>query len=123
MKYTNFSMEIMAASLEKFLERRDIIGYAAAKNINALKDEAREYLELKNELIQKYGEQVIGDDGTPTPNFRIQIGTEGFEKYQKEIETFANQEGEPNIFKVKPEDVIGVLSGAEVLELHWMIEG
>lgn len=123
MGFKNIEMEMMAAILEKHLERRDIIGYAAAKNINALHDEARVYLERKDALIQKYGEQIVNENGIPTPQYRLEVGTEGFDKYQEEIETFANQEGDPRLFMIKPEDVIGNLSGTEILELHWMIEG
>lgn len=121
MKYTNAIMEQMIASLEKYLDRRDILGFAAAKNINTLRNEAREYLELKDKLIREYGEQIIDDDGMPTPQYRLEIGTEGFKKFQEEIEVFAKQEGDPKLYYVNPDAVIGLLDGKEILEIAWMI--
>lgn len=121
MKYKNYQMEQMIEPLAKHLDRRDILGFAAAKNINALRNEAREYLDLKDKLIMEYGEQIIDEEGMPTAQYKLEIGSEGFEKYQKEIEVFANQEGEPKIYMVKPADVIGLLDGKEILEIAWMI--
>lgn len=123
MAYSNITIEGMIATLEKYLDRRDMLGFAAAKNINILKDASREYLDLKNELIQKYGEQMTSDDGMPIPSFRLEVGTEGFDKYMEEIEVFANAESEPNIFKVDASAVVGILTGTEILEIMWMIEG
>lgn len=123
MKFKNYEMENMIATLSNYLERRDMIGYAAAKNIQILQNEAKVYINLKDELIEKYGEPVNDEQGLFTGQYRLNINSDEIEKYKEEIETFAKAEGEPNLYKIKPEDVIGELSGKEILELHWMIEG
>ena len=43
-EYSNAQMEQMLIALEPLLDRRDIVGYAAARNTRVLRAEALEYL-------------------------------------------------------------------------------
>ena len=79
-EYTNGQMEQMLVSLQPLLDRRDIVGYAAARNTRVLRSECMEYLKRRDELISKYGEPEIGEDGSPTGNSRIKIGSEGYNR-------------------------------------------
>lgn len=122
MKYTNNEMEQMLAAVEKQLERKDIIGYAAARNARILRNELSEYTSVRDELVMKYGEADLDEDGKPTGSVSLSIESDKFPQFVEEIERFARIEHEPNIFKLKFEEAIGQLSGSELLDLEWMFE-
>ena len=120
--YKNVDMGQMIDSLEPFLERVDKIGYAAARNTRILINEAKEYLERREELLHKYGEPVIDENGNQTGTVRLMIGSPAFYEYRNEIEEWASIEHTPNIFKLKYDEAIGKLSGTQILEIDWMFE-
>lgn len=123
MRATNQQMSEYISSLSSFLERRDKIGYAAARNTRILNESCIEYLNRREELIFEYGDPEIDDNGAPTGRKYLVIGSESFEKFSKELEPYAVIEHDVNdIFKLKYEDVIGVLSGEEILSIDWMLE-
>ena len=76
---------------------------------------------LFDELISKYGEPEIGEDGSPTGNSRIKIGSEGYKSFCSEIELYANIKHRPNLFKISYGEVIGKMSGNEILDCEWML--
>ena len=120
-EYTNGQMEQMLVSLQPLLDRRDIVGYAAARNTRVLRSECMEYLKRRDELISKYGDPEIGEDGSPTGNSRIKIGSEGYKSFCSEIELYANIKHRPNLFKISYGEVIGKMSGNEILDCEWML--
>ena len=122
MQYTNIEMEHMVNTLVPFLGRTDKIGYAAARNTRILRDETREYVNRREELVGKYGKPQIGEDGNPTGLTELRFDSPEFPEYAKEIEEWALIEHEPNLFKLKYEEAIGKLSGTELLEIDWMFE-
>ena len=122
MKYSNHEMEQMLGALSKQLNRKDIIGYAAARNTRILREELSEYLKLRDELIMKYGEPDTDDEGNPTGSVSLAFTSPRFPEFTDEIERYATIEHEPNLFKLKFEQAIGELSGSELLELEWMFE-
>lgn len=122
MKYTNNDMEQMLAQVEKQLHRKDVIGYAAARNARILRDELSEYSKVRDELVMKYGEADLDEQGVPTGSVSLSLKSEKFPLFVEEIERFARIEHEPNLFKLKFEEAIGQLSGSELLEIEWMFE-
>lgn len=118
--YKNVEMEQMLGVLSKHLDRKDIIGYAAARNTRILANELTEYIDKKNELIRKYGEADTDDGGNPTGSVSIRVNTPEFEKFAIEIEQFAKISHSPEIMTIPYESAIGKLSGSEFLELDWM---
>ena len=122
MSYRNIEMERMIDSLEPLLERTDKVGYAAARNTRILRNEIQEYLTRRDELIYKYGEQEVDEDGNQTGRTMLALESENFEKYADEIQEWAYIEHSPDVFKLKYEDVIGKLTGAEILSIDWMLE-
>lgn len=122
MKYTNAQMAEMIGSLEKYLDRTDMVGYAAARNTRALMDEAKEFVDRRNQLVSEYGEMVLDEDGNPTGKVTLALDSPNFKAFADAIEGWASIEHEPRIFKVKYDQVIGKLSGTEILELEWMLE-
>ena len=122
MKFTNSEMEQMIGSLAKQLDRKDVIGYAAARNTRILREEISEYAKLRDELVVKYGEPDLDDDGNPTGSVSLSFTSPKFADFSDELSRFATIEHEPNLFKLKFEEAIGQLSGSELLELEWMFE-
>lgn len=121
-KYKNIEMEQMLASLEKYLDRTDKIGYAAARNTRILRSETQEYFTRREQLVEKYGKPQLDDDGNPTGLTELRFDSPEFLEYAKEIEEWALIEHQPNLFKLKFEEAIGQLSGTELLEIEWMFE-
>lgn len=123
MRYKNIEMEQMLVALEKHLGRTDVIGYAAARNTRILKAEAQEYFDLREKLVNEYGEMELDDDGNPTGCVSLKFSSPSFPKYSEEIQEWAEIEHEPCVFTISEDEVIGKLSGTEILEISWMIEG
>lgn len=120
--YKNIEMEQMLASLEKFLDRIDKIGYAAARNTRILRSETKEYFDRRQQLVEKYGKPQLDEEGNPTGLTELRFDSPEFLEYAKEIEEWALIEHSPNLFKLKFEEAIGQLSGSELLEIEWMFE-
>lgn len=121
-KFKNIEMEQMVKALEPLLGRTDMIGYAAARNTRILNDEMTEYLTRRDELVRKYGDPETDENGNLTGLHRLFIGSENWKAYESEITEWALIEHEPNLMKIKAEDVIGKLSGTEILRIDWMIK-
>lgn len=121
-KYRNIEMEQMLAVLEKYLERTDKIGYAAARNTRILRAETQEYFDRREKLIERYGEPQIGEDGNPTGMTELRFDSPKFAEYARDIEEWALIEHSPAIFKIPAEEAIGELSGTEILEIDWMLK-
>lgn len=121
MRYTNAQMDQMLQSLEPFLDRADVIGYAAARNTRLLHTELSEYLERKLKLLQEYGEEE-SVDGAPTGRVCIKAGMPGFGEFVESLSAFGEIAHEPELFTLPYEEAIGKLTGAELLALDWMFE-
>lgn len=122
MKYTNIEMEAMKLSLEPLLERRDRIGYAAARNARILDGQLQEYSAFRDELVRKFGEDELDGDGNPTGRMTISQASPKFGDFLAEVEKIAKIEHEPDIFRLKYDEAIGELSGTELLAVDWMFE-
>lgn len=122
MGYTNAQMESMVEALAPQLERKDVIGYAAARNTRILRGELVEYMVKRDELVAEYGEPVVDGDGKETGEIAISNTSPNFSEFIGRFGEFAAIEHEPDIFRLKYEVAIGELSGSELLELDWMFE-
>ena len=121
-KLNNARMMEMLHQLEPLLPRRDKIGYVAARNYRSLTDQLTEYEMFRRELIQKYGETDKGDDGSDLGTISIQIGSPNFKAFCDELAPFSNMVHDVELMTVDYEDVIGCLSGEEILKIDWMLE-
>lgn len=121
-KFKNIEMEQMLTSLESLLGRTDIVGYAAARNTRLLRNETTEYGQRRDALVEKYGEKEVDDNGNDTGRFRLAFNSDNWKKYEEGIKEWALIEHDVPIMKVKPSDVIGKLTGEEILKIDWMIE-
>lgn len=122
MAYKNIEMERMISALEPLLGRTDLIGYAAARNTRMLCAECAEYIQRRDELIEKYGKPEVDDDGNQTGRTMLEVNSSEFAKYASEIEQWALIEHEPEIFKLPAKEAVGVLSGEQMLKLEWMFD-
>lgn len=120
MKYKNSEMDSMIQSASPFLERRDLIGYAAARNVRVLMDAAREYLMRKEEIVREHGRPELDGDGNPTGNYTMDV--EGNEDAVRELASYGDIEHEADVFKIKYEKAIDRLSGNEILSIDWMFD-
>lgn len=118
----NLEMEKRLLSLEKFLDRRDKVGYAAARNTRILKNSAKEYLTRRDELIFEYGEPELDAEGNQTGRKYLEMGSENYYKYEEAIAEYASIEHVVDIFMIPFESVEGILTGSEILMLDWMLE-
>lgn len=113
-------MSVMLNQLRPILTRRDKIGYMAARNYRVLAECLTEYYTFRNTLIKKYGEE-IKDDNDQT-DIAIKVDSPNFQKFCDEMAPFNEMEHEVELMVAKYEDVIGCLSGEEILGIDWMLE-
>lgn len=93
------------------------LAYAVSRNMRKLANEVFEFDEIRNKLINKYGEK--NDDGI----FAIKIGSDSYNKFIKEISEFTDIEHEVDIYSVKSEILYNSdLNADEMLQLDFMIE-
>lgn len=120
--HSNAEMDVMLNALEPLLERRDLIGYAAARNTRILQSELTEYYQRRDELVRTYGEPNTDENGNPDGTYSIRSDSENWPKFEKGLEQFAAIEHDPQLMTVPGEEAIGQLSGQEVLSIDWMLE-
>ena len=105
----------MSESLVPLLQRRDLIGYAAAVNTRRINDATAEYERIRNELIQEHG--------TPTDNgYSIVIGSPEHEAFERDLAEVANIEQDVDIMLVPRNRACGELTGEELLGAWWMFD-
>lgn len=91
------------------------LGYAIARNKRKLMDAAKEFLELRDDLLQKYGES---EDG-----IYYSVSPENSDAYIKELGDIPQIAHEVEIFTI-PEDVFfgGSLKSNQMEKLLWMVK-
>lgn len=113
----NIQMMTMLEELKPILTHRDKLGYFAARNSRTLSNELVEYISFRNQLIQKYGRPI-----EHTNQIQIQVNDENWSSFCSEIEEFDHIKHEIQLYVCKYEDVIGHLTGEEILAIDWMLE-
>lgn len=122
MKLTNLDMEQKIESLAPLLDRRDKVGYAAARNTRMFTDASLEYARRKEELIMAYGTPELDENGNETGRRFIFMSSPEYDRYLEEIGEYAEIEHEVDVFTLPFSEVEGVLSGNEILMIDWMLE-
>lgn len=121
MKLMNVEMETMLGQVQSVLGHVDKVGYVAARNTRLLNTALTEYFQIKQELIYKYGEQEM-IDGKTTGRIAVTPDSKHFKEFEKEFSEIATIEHEVELMKLNYNEVIGILSGEEILKLDWMLE-
>jgi len=122
MKISNINAVMYIEILKQYLDRDDYLGYAAARNIRRLQDTSVEYIETRNKLINKYGSDQIDDDGNKTGYRTITSESPNFKDFYNELETFNKIEHDVEITLVPSSEIIGKLTGSQILDIDWMLE-
>jgi hypothetical protein len=117
MTETNAQLERMMVSASAHLERRDLIGYVCARNYRAIGDAIVDYLAMKNALLHEYGKT----DGIGSMPY-IEPSMPRYAEFIARYEPIANVEQDVAIMPLKYTDVVGQLTGEEMLEIDWMLE-
>lgn len=118
----NAVMNEMIRQLQPVLQQRNKVGYVAARNFRKISDALTEYETFKNELIEKYGEQDIDENGNKLTTISIKVGSPNFEDFYKELVPYNTLEHEVELMMAKYDEAINCLSGEEILSIDWMLE-
>ena len=118
--FKNSQMLLMRSQLKPLLSRRDKIGYIAARNYRMLSDCLTEYDTFRNSLITKYGEDVKDENGASGK--MLKMDSPNFLKFCDDLAPFNEMEHEVELMTAKYDDVVGHLSGEEILNIDWMLE-
>ena len=114
MKYTNIQLDTYMNVLSQCLDANGVVGFAIAHNFRKIKDQIKEYIDKKNEIIRKYGET--------RPNGDIAISDpEKLDLANNELEQYAKLEVSCDIMKVEEEAFRDCgLSARHILALDFM---
>ena len=116
------NIEANLSLLSNYLDRVDIIGYACARNSRILENELNEFNNFKNNLLIQYGHKDLDNNGVETGSISLDQTDEKYELAINEYKKIISLDRELPIIKIKYSDVIGLLSGNEILQLDWMLE-
>ena len=121
-KMSNAEIKKHIMELQALLPQRNVIGYLAAYNTRVLSNAISEFAMFEQEAISKYGEKDLDESGNPTGAMSIKIGSEKYNEFIKEMTPYLNIVQEVQIAKADYQDVIGILSGEEILSVEWMLK-
>ena len=108
--------ENLLINLDSLTECKGSIGFKIAYNIRKLSDELREYVQFKQELFKKYGEEIEG-------NLVINKESENFPLFIKELNEL-DQEIEIPLMKFSEKDLIDSGLSAKQMSLIWeLVDG
>ena len=119
-KLKNAQMAGMLNQLRPILSYRDKIGYVAARNYRILSECLTEYEVFRNDLIEKYGGTMTRENGEIV--FGIKLDSDTFKTFCDKMAPLNEIEQEVDLMSVKYEEVIGRLTGEEIISIDWMLE-
>lgn len=113
MKFTNDEMFQNIMTMSNLYETGRL-GYAIARNLRKMKDEAKEYIEIRDQLLDKYG--------TDNGDGKYSIDQENVPEFTAEIEKYANIEHDVDVFQISEADFVsGNLNSQQMYILDWMV--
>ena len=116
MQRINAELVDLLDTLTPHLGRRDLIGYVCARNYRVIGDAVADYVDVRNSLLREYGE--VRENGMPYIEPSMPRYAEFIERY----EPIASVAQDVAIMPLKYTDVVGQLTGEEMLEIDWMLE-
>ena len=108
----NAQMAEMLLDLQPLLSQRNKVGYIAARNYRILSECLTEYLAMRHRLTDDKG----------FTNHQIKIRTPAFTVFSEAMAPLNEIEQEVDLMTIKYDEIIGILSGEEILRLSWMLE-
>ena len=121
-KLSNLEIRAKLLSLQPILNQRGVIGYIAARNARVLTNALTEYSRFEREAIIKYGTSDLDSNGKSLGTTSIKPSSDKFDQFIKEMDPLQKIQQDISITIAKYDDVIGVLSGEEILAIDWMLE-
>lgn len=119
-KLENAEWEYRLSGLKPLLKRCDKIGYVAARNTRIISDALTEYFDFRHKLIEKYGEPDIGANGKDLGTISVKPDSPQFDEFMRELKPIRAVVNEIRIMTLDYRDVMGELSGEEILDNDWM---
>lgn len=114
MKLTNSVMWESIQVLSKTNETGKL-GYACARNLRKLMGECREYMEVRDKLLQQYG--------TPDGTGRYSFEPEKAKEFSKALTEFASISHDVDVMQVDEETFCsGGLTTKDMFTLEWMVK-
>ena len=108
--------EQLLINLDSLTECKGSIGFKIAYNIRKLSDELREYVQFKQELFKKYGEENDGQ-------LVINRESPNFSSFMKELNEL-DQEIEIPLLKFTEKDLVDSGLSAKQMSLIWeLVDG
>lgn len=120
MKLSNVEAETMTLALQPYLERTDMIGYAAARAVKRLRDSCEEYLKKKTDLIQEFGQAVLDEEGNETGDWMISEDSESFTEIVKTLDEYGSITHEVELPTIPISEAANKLSGREILAIGFL---
>lgn len=117
---SNIEMERMLDALRPFMQRSDVIGYAAARNARILTDNLTEYAERKNEAVIEYGDKVFNEDGKFTGEYSIGPASEKYAEFEGALIEIASLKHDVCLYRIPFSKAIDNLSGEELFSIDFM---
>jgi hypothetical protein len=121
MTETNEELRQKLETLQPLLQRRDLIGYAAAVNAHRIGDAIGAYMRIRSDLINEHGVPRTDEDGNIV-GYSVIVGTQEHAEFQRELAEVAGITQDVEIMTVPLERACGELSGDELLQTWWMFE-
>lgn len=120
---TNAQMAHYLDLCEQHVDHTGLLGYACARNSRMLMNACKEFIITRDKLLKQYGTPELDDEGNETGRVTISQGSNHWDDLLAELNPIESIEHEVEIMKVEAEDVMDQLTGREMLELEFMIEG
>ena len=114
-EYTNDQLTTYLKSAMNCLPyAKGVTGFVLNHNYKEIFEKIKEYLDLRNTVIQKYGE--MSEDGT----YEI-VDEESLQKADKELSDYGSLKVSVDIVKIPEEKTVeGNLTAAQLMSLSWM---
>lgn len=106
----------LAVILNSLLKTKGVVGFKIARNLRMIDEELKEYYSVRNDLFQKYGEEVNGQ-------LVINRDSENYPLFMKEIQPYDEQEISIEFRKITEDELAESELTAEQMLLIWeMVE-
>lgn len=121
MKARNDEIAAMVDACERHLDDMGLLGYACARNARLLTLATVEYAQRRERAVREFGSEVRDASGNVT-GYTINPFSENWRLYRERMGEFDAIEHEVDVFKIKAEDIVGAVSGKEMLALDFMLD-
>lgn len=122
LELSNAQFDALEDTLEKYLDRTDKLGYVAARNYHVIGEKLYPFMVLRDNVIRKYGVKSDKSDSVHD-EYKITKDSEHYDDALKEITDAGAIKIDVDIMTIDASELEGKLSGRQLVELAWMLEG